>query len=332
MSRIASIASILFFLTWSMASSAGGQSQPTAVKRQCKPIGRVLSAGDRTLAPGSLLCQGDRLQPANVSTIEVLCYLNQKVLQLQQGSVSDAPDKCIPQATQAERCTQENPGNCPKIKGPGEDGNTPAIISPYSSALLNNRPLLSWYALAGATNYTVIVSGEGVNWTKIINNTTLPYPKEQPAMQLGNAYKITVIGNFNNSPIGYSALVVNLLSRSSAQQVVARVKQINALRIPQDEAAFQDLDTVYMSSHLLSETIETLNSRISAGSRNPTLYRVLGDRYLEAGLPDKARSKYNVAAQLAQSRGNSNELAKAQSGIKRSEFVSGSITRPRLEP
>ncbi len=88
------------------------------------------------------------------------------------------------------------------------------------------------------------------------------------------------------------------------------------LNLLPDEAAFLDLDTVYMSKRLLNETINTLKKRVVAGSSNPTLYRILGDRYLEAWLPDEAHREYTMAAQLAQSSGSLEDVLKVEAGQK----------------
>lgn len=319
------IALIILFLDW---SSAVGQPLPVirSNSRQCEPIGRVLSTGDRRWVVGSLLCQGDRLHSVDGSSIEVLCYLNRKVLWLGSGSVTN---KCAPQAKQqAQQCTLTNRSNCPKPKGPREDSNAPALISPYSSAILNTRPNLSWYSVSGANSYTVQVSGADVNWEKEVGNLVLPYPKEQPALQPGNAYKITIIANQGDSSISASSSAVNVIPESEAKQIIATVKHIRSLNLPKDEEAF-DLDTVYMSKNLLNETIDVLKAKVEAGNQNPTLYRVLGDRYLEAGLPDDAKREYTMATKLAKRIDNLAELAKAQAGLKRAKLYSQLPTRTK---
>ena len=288
-SRIASIASMLLFLD---CASAWSQPQPV-VKRTCEPIARVLSAGDRTLKPGSLLCQGDRLQPVNNGTVAVLCYINRTVLQLLQGSISDAASKCVPQAIQAKRSDYLNP------KGPGENAHAPALRRPYSSAILDPRPLLSWDAVRGATSYTVQVKGKGVNWSDEVRSNLLPYPHQQPDLQFGNAYKVTVIANQGNSPVLASSSVLILSSVKEAQQLMSIIKQIKILNLSPDDLAI-DLGIAYMSQDLLTEAINVLEARIKAGTQNPTLYRLLGDRYLEAGLPDEAKREYTAATTLAQ--------------------------------
>lgn len=320
---------IILFIDW---SSAVGQNLAVtrSANRQCEPIGRVLSNGDRRYQAGSLLCSGDRLQPPNGTTVEILCYLNRKVLWLSSGVVSD---KCTPQAKQqAQQCTRIHRVNCPSPKGPGSNSNTPEIVSPYSSALLNGRPLLSWYPVPGATSYTVEVSGEGVEWGKTVESTTLEYPNEQPTMQFGNAYRVTVTANQGEETISASVSVFNMLPESEARQVMELVERINSLKLPKDEVAFLDLDSIYRSFNLLTQTISTLQAQVKDGSQKPGLYRVLGDRYLEAGLPDYALSKYETATRLAQTADNPIELAKARAGLKLIARASTTISWPRRQP
>ncbi|MBE9016111.1 hypothetical protein IQ272_08170 [Chroococcidiopsidales cyanobacterium LEGE 13417] len=311
-----SIALLLVFLDGSIAVAQASSPRQSANQLKCTPIGRVLNNSDRDLKAGSLICPGDRLQPKSGRTVEVLCYFNQQILQLKGGNATNQPNGCLPRATRFKPCTPENRSACPKFKGPGEGNNNPAIISPYSSALLNRRPTISWYAVTHATSYTVQVSGQGVDWQVVVKDRVLTYPKNQSALQFGNAYKITVIANRNDSAVSASTSVVNLVPENNAQKIAARIKQIHNLSLPKDEAAFLDLDAIYMSQNLLSETINTLNGRAKAGSRNPTLYRMLGDRYLEAGLPQEAKREYATAVQLAAAVNNSTELAKARIGLR----------------
>jgi predicted negative regulator of RcsB-dependent stress response len=67
-----------------------------------------------------------------------------------------------------------------------------------------------------------------------------------------------------------------------------------------------------MSEILLNETIDTLERRVVAGSFNPSLYRILGDRYIEAWMPQKAKTAYIKALQLARFQKNSSEVELVQ--------------------
>lgn len=325
--RSATIALILLFFNCSNALS-----QPRPIRRDVKqlncsqPIGRVLNTSDRYLKKGSLLCPESWLHPHKGAKVKVLCYRNRKVIWLGSGVVSS---KCVPpsQQQQAQQCTPINRANCPKRKGPGKQRNVPTLLIPYSSAVLNVRPDLSWAAVAGATRYKVQFSGDGVNWETMVSGTTLSYPKEQPPMGYGNVYKVSVIA-YGDAPITYSSSVLIVSPVDEAQQVRATVKEIKALNLPPDEIAF-DLDILFRGQNLLTEAIDTLKLRVEAGSQEPFIYRILGDRYLEAGLPDSAKQEYTKAAQLAQKADDAAELAKAHEGLKRAALYSQLPTRTK---
>lgn len=306
--------SILILL---VTSSAWGQ-QRILLHNLCKePSGRVYSTGDRFLRSGRYLCQGERINPQNGSAVKVLCFLNRKILYLKQSTIFNA-QICASPPNEAVQCSVLNIVPCPHdYKGPDEEKNLPIVTSPYGSSIINNRPEISWRSVPGADSYTVVVLGNGVEWEKDVKNTTsIPYPKEQKELQYDNTYTITVISNHGDQALNSSPLVVHLLPVDDVQWIKDEVKQIKDFGLPPDEAAFRDLDAIYMSKLLLDESIKTLKARVMAGSKNPTIYRLLGDRYLGALLADEAEQSYTIAAQLALSSGKTSELEKVQSGLK----------------
>ncbi|RCJ29167.1 hypothetical protein A6769_36060 [Nostoc punctiforme NIES-2108] len=300
-----------------LASSAWGQ-QRILLHNLCKePSGRVYSTGDLFLKTGRYLCLGERINPQNGSAVKVLCFLNRKILYLKQSTIFNA-QICAPPPNEAVQCSVLNIVPCPHdYKGSDEEKNLPIVTSPYGSSIINNRPEISWRSVAGADSYTVVVKGNGVEWEEDVKNTiSIPYPKQQKELQYGNTYTITVISNHGDQALNSSPLVVHLLPVDDVQWIKDEVKQVFDLGLPPDEAAFRDLDAIYMSKLLLDESIKTLKARVVAGSQNPTLYRLLGDRYLGALLPEDAKHNYTIAAQLALSSSNTSELEKVQSGLK----------------
>lgn len=322
MVQIVALASISTLVV-SSYSSVWGQSHLIAL-RQCKNVdGKVISSGDRYLPAGSPLCPGDKIHPENGATVTVLCYLNREILYINQKNFSDAANKCTPlQVTEVEkyRCTNLKPQNCPTTFKSPDDNSVPRprLISPYISGgrILTTRPSISWRAVPGATSYTVEMEGNNVNWQIQVNNTVLPYPKEQSQLKFGSTYRITVLAYQGNSVISYALLVISVLPEKDQLEIGSLVKQINELKIPPDEAAVKDLDTIYMSKNLVNESIDTLQARVAEGSKNPEIYRVLADRYLEAGLSDKAFSEYTTAIMLAKNSKNLKELSKVQESLK----------------
>lgn len=283
--------------------------------RNCQPIGRVLSPGDRQFAPGSLLCRGDRFNLPPGKKVQVLCYFNRQVLSLSNGIVS-APGRCVPKEFRVKFCSSANRSTCPKSKGFAATAELPTLISPYGSALIDDRPPLSWASVQGATKYSVAVRGPGEQWQTTVEGTSLPYPQAQPGMSYGSAYEVTVIAYQDEAPKAASRSALNLLPEADARQVAAVVEQLKRLGLPEDQVAYLDLDSIYRGKNLLHESITTLEQRVQAGSRNPGVYRVLGDRYLEAGFPEQAGKQYKTAAALAKAVADDIELAKAETGLK----------------
>ncbi len=289
------------------------KQEPNSAKSH--PIGRLLSAGDRNKKKGSFIFPGDRINPIEGQKVKVLCYLNRKILELGKGAVDDTEDKCVRDSTEVRKCTLNSRSNCPKPKTPNTTTEIPVLVNPYSNVLLNPRPFISWYGIPSATSYIVTLSGKGSNWKKQTNTTTLPYPVDERPMQSGNTYRLNVIANKGSSPFRSSSTVLIVLPNSEVQKTKNIIKHIQNLKLTPDEEA-RDIETVFRSKNLLGEAIEVLKERIDAGTNNATLHRLLGDRYLEVGLPEKAKSLYIKATALARESNNTIELKLAKSGLQ----------------
>ncbi|MBW4643207.1 MAG: hypothetical protein KME23_09460 [Goleter apudmare HA4340-LM2] len=311
--------STLVFLS---SASVWGQQQ-TLENNMCdEPSGRIYSNGDRTWKAGKKICLGEKIEPVDGSTVTVLCFLNRKFVYLNRSTIFDA-QVCAPPSNEAVQCSVLNISLCPRsYKGPDDEKNSPIVNSPYGSSIINNRPYISWRSVAEADSYTVVLKGNGVDWeTNVENTTSIPYPKGQKELRYGNAYTITVISNRGGKPLNSSQSLVYLLPSNDIQQILAEVNQVKELELSPDEAAFRDLDTIFMSKFLLDETIKILKAQVMAGSQNPTLFRVLGDRYLGALLLEEAKQSYTTAEQLAKKNSNIIELEKIQFGLKSVELL-----------
>lgn len=302
-----------------------------------QPSGRVLTQGDRHFKALDFVCQGDRLDVKKGSVVVVECFALGENLEF-NGSSLNIESRCPPSSRPElpEFCAARSRENCSGTnKGPSNE-NTPVRITPYNNLLFDGRPFLSWHPVLGATSYVVEIHGKDVNWQKTVTGTASAYPTEEVAMQPGNAYKITIIAvNGSSSISSTSESSVNLLPLSEAKQVMKMTQLLNSLSIPNDEKAVFDLDSIYMSRGLLTATIATLEARVKAGSQSPVVHRKLGDRYLEAGLSDRAESEYKSASNLAKKNNDSVELAKAKAGLKliaKYRFDSGKWTNQSQLP
>lgn len=299
---------VLFFYAQTITPS-GSQ----ASRSNCKPVGRILNSGDRNLVAGSLLCEGDRLNPLLGKNVQVLCFWQSQVLNF-IGFTSLA-SKCQPPQTGIRRCPGDSNSICWKPRGDADSAIR--LKQPYGSLIADNRPSLSWTPVSGATHYLVEVHGNGLSWQSQTQESTLPYPVDQPALAAGNAYEISITAYSGSKPLAAERFAINLLSIEEKKQVDRLVNQVKSWNLSPDEIALLDLDSIYMGQGLLDKTISALRDRSMAGTRNPAVYRLLGDRLLDAGSEIEAREAYTKALQLALSESNTLEIANARAGLSK---------------
>ncbi len=285
---------------------------------RCDPqMGRIINKGDKHLSAGSLVCKGDKIEVLNGGSVEFFCFSSGNILNLSSGTIP--LDKCAEPDEALPTCNPTNTNSCHTRKGGTEGSDEPTIISPYSTSTLNSRPEIIWTAVKGATSYKVKVKSYEFGWEKVVNQTRLTYPSDEKEFQPGTPYTIDVFAYIDGQAFSYDETFVDVLSVAKQEKIAQKIKRIKDLGLPPDETIL-DVDAIYTAENLLNETIEMLKTATATNSRNPTLYRVLGDRYLLAKLPNEAKPEYLTAAELAKSSKNSKELEKAQSGLKLVEF------------
>jgi hypothetical protein len=305
--QVTAIASTLLFSNW----GASGQTQPIATQNsqsgRCEPIAKIIQ-GDRYWPNMSKVCKKAKINPEPGSTVEVFCYLRGNILQVSGGTIGA---KCLP-SKRTRGCNVQAENSCLNVKSPDDDPGTPTLITPYGVVIINPRPMLSWATTPEARSYIVQVEGKGVRWSVEVENTRLPYPALQPALQVGNVYNVNIIAKRGEKFIPSSTFLL-LVPKNRAQQVAKTIKRLQSLKQSPDDLAI-DMDAVYEAQNLANEAIEVLYARTKAGSQNPAIHRLLGDRYLEEDAPDAAMVAYKNAITLAQKVNNPEELAKAQAG------------------
>lgn len=309
MMRSKKVIALIIFLLLGM-SQQGRTEEKSTSRVICEPVGRVLGKGFLRLKVGGLLCKGENIQVVNATKAELLCFANGQLVTVTER-LPDANDCGLPNSEKSG-CESAVRHGCTDLS----IMNRPKIVVPYGSVSTSGRPPLSWHMVKGATSYVVEVKNKKFYWEKTVKGNTLSYPSEYPALQVASAYKVSVVAMRGESPISSSSSVINILPENKAKQIIEAVERIKSLKLPKDEEAYLDLDSIYMSESLLNSTINTLEARVKAGSQNPTLYRVLGERYLQAGYLNYAAPKFEMAAKLAATASNSVELQKARSGLE----------------
>ena len=213
-------------------------------------------------------------------------------------------------------------------RGPIANSNTPYIISPFDETnLLNDKPSISWHAVPGAINYTVRlteITGSGLDWERTVDNSSkleldeikMPYPDDAPALQPGSKYKLIVEARSQTTqkPIEPGTAQFTMLSKEDIEQVREAVEKIDKSNLSKEDKAFLMSD-VYKDKKLNAEMREMLETLVREGSQKAKVYRLLGELYLQQGLIDFAKVRYETAVRLATNAQDSKELEAAQTGL-----------------
>lgn len=292
------------------------------------PVGRIIFVeNDSQITAGKLLYSDDTLQPKSGANIVALCYASGDIWNVPSGNVLRVSDRCQPVSQKIE-CTKDG---CYGDGGrsPLTNPNTPRIISPYDTALLNDKPSLSWFTIQATNNYNLSltdVTGLEPKQETSVNNPSktaegeirIDYPFERP-LQPGSRYKLLVEGKIesagNRAAPGEARF--KMLSREEIDRVRDIVDKINKLNLPTEQKILLDLSSVYSAKHLVYEMREILEQMAKDGNQTPQIYRSLGDIYSKQGLLDLAKRRYEQAVNLATAQRDNNELEAARSALER---------------
>lgn len=299
----ASLTLMASLILWPAPSMAQSQLKNDA----CEPIGRILKSSQQNLV-GQLLCRGDQII-SKISGSFVLCYFN--------PSEQQCRPKKRTRSSSNKECPFSSRSLCKRIKGGTGTAQAPRIITPYGRWLLETRPTFSWLAVHGATRYRleVVDQAKGL-WSKTTTTTSLDYPDEQAPLSPENHYKISVIAYNKKVPLVSDSSIFRLIKPADTKELQQMMGLIRSFNLDPDREAYLDLNAAYLSKGVLDESISVLEDRVKAGSNHPDVYRVLAERYLDAGWPDRAREKYVKAIQLATSQNNQIALEKARAGLQ----------------
>ena len=183
------------------------------------------------------------------------------------------------------------------------DQSIPYIISPRNTALLNDRPVLRWNAVPGASRYTVQVRGGGLDWQTETTDTEIVYPGNPP-LQQGQRYLVVVEtdqGASSEEEQGVN-LVFKVLDDEKADEVRAKAAQLSQQGLS-TEAEKLALATLYRDYRLNAAGIELLEELVDQGSQTIAVYQILGEFYYQIGLSELARKRYSKALDLAKQSG-----------------------------
>ena len=252
----------------------------------------VKRAGWRDYAPalfGAPLRRGDLLRLGSAGSATVACA--DLKLATVEGGVSGYPCQTAPRTPLVYEGTLLNP-----TRGDGGSGDTPLVISPRKTKVLNPRPVLRWQPVPGVKSHKL--SLQGTNWaTEVSGASELRYPDSAPTLQPGVTYRLVVTaGDRSSSEEPGAGLGFSVIGADEAKTVKEAEAKIRSLGLTETATALL-IANIYATNGLYAEAIEGLERL--RGTQEPAVLRLLGDLYISTGLNRLAEERY--AAALARS-------------------------------
>lgn len=304
------------------------KAKPVVLSGECNPVGRVVKIANSQLPIGKVLCYQDKLRIPTNKQLKFVCFVSGQNLILSAGSRRVA-DYCDGVSYKFRRCTTQNPVHCPNIRNPNISVRATLFV-PYSTTVMGGRPNFSWESDPQADQYSIeVFLGKISLWKQTASTNSLAYPEGVAPLQPSNAYLVTVTAYRGNATISSYNSVLNRISDQKAGLMQAAIGDIDALPIPETEKTL-DKDRIYVSQGLVSESIGILKSQLEQDKLNPTLHRVLGDRFMNAGLPKEAQPLFQEAEFLASKEQDMFELAKAKAGLAEIAAIPGILSKPAM--
>lgn len=196
----------------------------------------------------------------------------------------------------AQQCTTAQSGDPRSPTNP----DIPYIISPRRTLLLTDKPKLRWNQVLGVKSYDVsLQKGDSVLWQTKVSTNQAVYPGE-PRLETGVEYLLIVKADNGKSSTDEkpNARGFSLLSNDEAQVVKASMIQLNNQKVPDKVKGLQRA-FYYIGADLKSEAIETLETLISTGIKETSIYRKVGNLYWETGVHVLTETNYLNAHKLA---------------------------------
>jgi hypothetical protein len=187
----------------------------------------------------------------------------------------------------------------------------PYLITPRNSFILTNKPLLRWNAVQWARNYTVKI--DSVNWETQTDKTEIIYSGTTP-LQRERRYRVIIEADNGVSSKSDDTVGFTILDEANQKTVLEAKKSIEEQSLSPDEKGLV-LAHLYRGYELYGDAIEVLEELIKQGSQSFGIYQLLGDIYLETGLPPLAKKSYYKALGLTTRTENLSALADIQTGL-----------------
>ena len=173
----------------------------------------------------------------------------------------------------------------------------PYVITPRETDIISDRPQINWNAVPGVVNYTVKIETDGFSWTTQTNQNKIIYSGDRP-LQPETRYWVTVTIDQGLSSQQDTEVGFNVSDEQTKKTVLNAVEKIQKQPLSPTERELV-LAYLYRSYKLYGDAINILEDPVNQGNKEISIYQLLGDTYLEVGLPQLAKNTYQKGLELA---------------------------------
>ncbi|MGB8698877.1 MAG: hypothetical protein WCD18_05620 [Thermosynechococcaceae cyanobacterium] len=206
---------------------------------------------------------------------------------------------------------------CVRLRG--KNTQSPALIKPYGQVLMEGNPIFEWNAVSGSNQYDVNILSQDKHWKSTTSSLKLAFSKEQN-LEPGKTYQIIIQSYKGKELQGVSVSAFSILNKSDQLQLTNYISDIRKGTI---ESQAKSIVALYNHYELTDEAIRYLERLKKINKTNPSIYRLLGDSYLDAGFPDLAEVNYQIAYRIAWGSDSSSEAMLANTGLQNIENIIG---------
>lgn len=169
--------------------------------------------------------------------------------------------------------------------------NIPYIISPRNTSILYNQPTIRWNTVSGATSYKVIVE----DWEAETRDTEIVYTGE---LEAEFSYFVSVVADNGSSSEEEAEVEFTVLDEQKEKDTLAHIEAVKQQGLT-EEAEGLVLAHLYRGNDLNAKAIQVLEELVQAGSKQVSVYQLLGDIYQQVGLSLQAKETYSQGLALA---------------------------------
>lgn len=258
----------------------------------CHDVGFVVKSYDNGISPGDNLCSGGKISVGKKLKIQVLCKYVSSLQWIKEGTY-DINNLCS--------SAYVTPPICDSGKTCDRTFYSPfPLKKPYSSVSSTEFPTWEWHKVVGADRYQISIVSADKSYRFKADTREQAFSLREKAAPLkqGDFYQVRLWAkNSRGSVLAQGTYTIIILSDADRTKLKKMMTMINGLSLSNVEK-IQYLDSIYLSYGLMEETIAMLESN-GMTNQSTTLLNLLGTRYLQVGLKDKAEKVFALASAVS---------------------------------